>query len=158
MNAIVRPAARALVLDPDGRTLLVRYVNPDTGEHLWTTLGGGIDPSESLADAVRRELKEEAGLDAEIGPVIWTRREVYVWAGKTIDQREQFVLVRTPPFEPTPEIGRNGLLAEDVHELRWWTIAELEASDAVVYPTRLAHFLRALLAEGPPEQPIDVGV
>jgi 8-oxo-dGTP pyrophosphatase MutT (NUDIX family) len=158
VSAIVRPAARALVLDPEGRTLLVRYVNPDTGEHLWTTPGGGIDPSESLDDAVRRELKEEAGLEAEIGPVIWTRREVYLWAGKTIDQREQFVLVRAPAFEPTPQIGRNGLLAEDVHELRWWTLAELEASDAVVYPTRLAHFLRELLAEGPPDGPIDVGV
>jgi 8-oxo-dGTP pyrophosphatase MutT (NUDIX family) len=158
VSAIVRPAARALVLDPDDRTLLVRYVNPDTDEHLWTTPGGGIDPRESLADAVRRELKEEAGLDAEIGPVIWTRREVYVWAGKTIDQREQFVLVRTERFEPKPDIGRNGLLAEDVHELRWWTLAELEASDAVVYPTRLTHFLRRLLAEGPPAQPIDVGV
>jgi 8-oxo-dGTP pyrophosphatase MutT (NUDIX family) len=158
VSAIVRPAARALVLDPDGRTLLVRYVNPDTGEHLWTTPGGGIDPSESLADAVRRELKEEAGLKAEIGPLIWTRREVYDWAGKTIDQREQFVLVRTPSFEPTPEIGRNGLLAEDVHELRWWTLAELEASDAVVYPTRIAHFLRLLLEAGPPDEPIDVGV
>ena len=158
MSSIVRPAARALVLDPEGRTLLVRYVNPDSGEHLWTTPGGGIDPRESLADTVRRELKEEAGLDAELGPVIWTRREVYVWAGKTIDQREQFVLVRTPPFEPKPEIGRNGLLAEDVHELRWWTLAELEASDAVVYPRRLAHFLRELLETGPPEAPIDVGI
>jgi 8-oxo-dGTP pyrophosphatase MutT (NUDIX family) len=158
VSAIIRPAARALVLDPDDRTLLVRYVNPDTDEHLWTTPGGGIDPRESLADAVRRELKEEAGLDAEVGPVIWTRREVYVWAGKTIDQREQFVLVQTPPFEPKPEIGRNGLLAEDVHELRWWTLAELEASDAVVYPTRLAYFLRTLLENGPPDEPIDVGV
>jgi 8-oxo-dGTP pyrophosphatase MutT (NUDIX family) len=158
VSAIVRPAARALVVDPDGRTLLVRYVNPDTDEHLWTTPGGGIDPNESLADAVRRELREEAGLEAEIGPVIWTRREVYSWAGKIIDQREQFVLVRSPPFEPIPEIGPNGLLAEDVHELRWWTLAELEASDAVVYPTRLAHFLRELLTEGPPDEPIDVGV
>jgi 8-oxo-dGTP pyrophosphatase MutT (NUDIX family) len=158
VKAIVRPAARALVVDPDGRTLLVRYVNPDTGDHLWTAPGGGIDRRETLADAVRRELKEEAGLDAEIGPVIWKRREVYEWAGKTIDQREQFVLVRTLPFEPRPEIGSNGLLAEDVHELRWWTLAELEASDAVVYPTRLAYFLRRLLEQGPPEDPIDVGV
>jgi 8-oxo-dGTP pyrophosphatase MutT (NUDIX family) len=158
VSAIIRPAARALVLDPDDRTLLVRYVNPDTDEHLWTTPGGGIDPRESLADAVRRELKEEAGLDAEIGPVIWTRREVYVWAGKTIDQREQFVLVRTERFEPRPDIGRNGLLAEDVHELRWWTLGELEASDAVVFPTRLAYFLRELLEAGPPDEPIDVGV
>jgi 8-oxo-dGTP pyrophosphatase MutT (NUDIX family) len=158
VNAYLRPAARALVVDPHARVLLVRYVNPDTGGHFWTTPGGGIKPGEALEDAVRRELREETGLEAELGPVIWTRREVYVWTGHAIDQPEQFVLVRAPEFEPQPEIGHEGLVAEDVHELRWWTLAELEASDAVFYPTRLAHFLRELLEHGPPDEPIDVGV
>lgn len=158
MNAFLRPAARALVLDPNDRVLLVRYVNPDTGGHFWTTPGGGIKPAESLEDAIRRELREETGLDAELGPMIWTRREVYVWAGMTIDQPEQFILVRAPEFEPQPDIGLEGLEAEDVHELRWWTLEELEASDAVFYPTRLAHFLRQLIEHGPPHEPIDVGV
>jgi 8-oxo-dGTP pyrophosphatase MutT (NUDIX family) len=158
VSVFVRPAARALVLDPNDRVLLVRFVNPDTGRHFWTTPGGGIKPPESLEDAIRRELREETGLEAELGPLIWTRSEVYVWTGRTIDQPEQFVLVRAPEFEPQPDIGLDGLEAEDVHELRWWTLEELEASDAVFYPTRLAHFLRRLLEEGPPEEPIDVGV
>jgi 8-oxo-dGTP pyrophosphatase MutT (NUDIX family) len=158
VTAFLRPAARALVLDPNDRVLLVRYVNPDTGGHFWTTPGGGIKPAESLEDAIRRELREETGLDAELGPMIWTRREVYVWAGMTIDQPEQFILVRAPEFEPEPDIGLKGLAAEDVHELRWWTLEELEASDAVFYPTRLAHILRQLLEQGPPHEPNDVGV
>jgi 8-oxo-dGTP pyrophosphatase MutT (NUDIX family) len=158
VTAFLRPAARALVLDPNDRVLLVRYVNPDTGGHFWTTPGGGIKPAESLEDAIRRELREETGLDAKLGPMIWTRREVYVWAGMTIDQPERFILVRAPEFEPQPDIGLEGLEAEDVHELRWWTLEELEASDAVFYPTRLAHFLRQLIEHGPPHEPIDVGV
>jgi 8-oxo-dGTP diphosphatase len=159
VNAVVREAVRALVLDPDGRTLLVRFVNPDTGDHFWTTPGGGIDPGESPQETIRRELREETGLeDPEIGPVIWTRREVFPWAGQTVDQREQVVLVRTPAFEPRPGLGVERLAAEDVHEVRWWTLDEVERSDAVFYPTRMARFLRELLENGPPAEPIDVGI
>jgi ADP-ribose pyrophosphatase YjhB (NUDIX family) len=159
VNAIVREAVRALVLDPDGRALLVRFVNPDSGEQFWTTPGGGIDPGESLEDAIRRELREETGLeDPELGPVIWTRREVFPWAGRTLDQREQVVLVRAPAFEPKPSLGAERLAAEDVHEVRWWTLDEVEGSSETFYPTRLAHFLRGLLEDGPPNEPIDVGV
>jgi ADP-ribose pyrophosphatase YjhB (NUDIX family) len=159
VNVVVREAVRALVLDPDGRALLVRFVNPETGEQFWTTPGGGIIPGESLEEAIRRELREETGLeDPEIGPVIWTRREVFPWAGRTLDQREQMVLVRAPTFEPKPSLGAERLAAEDVHEVRWWSLAELEGANAVFYPTRLAHFLRQLLEEGPPDEPIDVGV
>jgi ADP-ribose pyrophosphatase YjhB (NUDIX family) len=159
VTAVVRPAVRALVLDPDDRVLLVRFVDPDTGAEFWTTPGGGVDEGEAMEDAIRRELREEAGFeDPEIGPVIWTRREVFPWAGQTLDQREQVVLVRASAFEPEPALGPDGLAAENVHEVRWWTLEEVEASDAIFYPNRLAHFLRQLLEEGPPPEPIDVGI
>jgi ADP-ribose pyrophosphatase YjhB (NUDIX family) len=159
VTAVVREAARALVLDPENRVLLVRFVNPDTGAEFWTTPGGGVDPGERLEEALRRELREETGLDdIELGPVVWTRREVFPWAGRTLDQREQVVLVRAPAFEPRPALGREGLAAEDVHEVRWWTVSEIAASEATFYPTRLAHFLRELLTAGPPDEPIDVGI
>jgi 8-oxo-dGTP pyrophosphatase MutT (NUDIX family) len=159
VTTVAREAARALVLDPDDRVLLVRFVNPDTGEQFWATPGGGIDPGEGLEDALRRELREEAGIETfELGPVVWTRREVFPWAGKTLDQSEQIVLVHVPALEPQPQLTAEQLAAEGVHELRWWTLPELEASEASFYPRRIAPFLRLLLEEGPPRTPIDVGI
>lgn len=153
---VVRPAVRAVVLDAEDRVLLMRFVNPDTGATFWTTPGGGLDDGETLEDGLRRELREEAGLDDFVpGPVIWTRREVFPWAGRTLDQRETFVLVRVPSFDVRPTVD---LAAEDVHEHRWWTVDELEASDEIFYPSRLAALLHDLLENGPPPEPIDAGV
>ena len=56
----IRPAARAIVLDPDDRILLVRFQFPHGT--FWATPGGGIEPGETPEEAVRRELAEEAGL------------------------------------------------------------------------------------------------
>jgi 8-oxo-dGTP diphosphatase len=159
MTRLVREGVRALVLDHDDRVLLVRMVEPKTGEEWWVTPGGGIDPDEQPARALRRELQEETGLaEFELGPVVWTRREVFPWAGKTLDQSEQIFLVRVPGFEPRPLLSTAQLADEGVHELRWWTVEELATSDANFAPRRIVHFLRKLLEEGPPKAPVDVGV
>jgi len=155
----VREAVRGLVLDPADRVLLVRFVNPESREEFWATPGGGLDPGEELEAGLRRELQEETGLeDVEIGPVIWTRRHVFPWAGRTLDQRERVALVRAPAFEPSPALTPAQLVAEGVHEVRWWTMGELAVSDATFAPRRIVRLIRQLLEEGPPAAPIDVGV
>jgi len=42
--------------------------------------------------------------------------------------------------------------------VRWWTLAELEAKDAIFAPRRLPLLVRELLLHGPPKEPVDVGV
>jgi ADP-ribose pyrophosphatase YjhB (NUDIX family) len=146
------------VLDPDGRILLVRFEFP--AQTVWATPGGGIEAGETHADAIRRELEEETGLvDPEVGPPLWTRLHVIPFIGGHWDgQREQYHLVRTASFAPRPRLTWEQLHAEYVFELRWWTLEELERTDAVFAPRRLPELVAALLRDGPPAEPIDAGV
>jgi 8-oxo-dGTP pyrophosphatase MutT (NUDIX family) len=61
VSSVRRDAVRALILDPDERVLLVRFVHPKTGAEFWTTPGGGLEPDEDPEAALRRELREETG-------------------------------------------------------------------------------------------------
>jgi 8-oxo-dGTP diphosphatase len=155
----IRPAARAVVLDPDGRILLVRFVFP-TGT-LWATPGGGIEAGETPEEAIWRELLEETGLaGGAVGPAIWTRLHIVPFIGGQWDgQHEQYHVVRTPAFEPEPRLSWEQLNAEYVFELRWWTLDELEeAAETTFSPRRLPELVRDLIRDGPPSEPIDVGV
>jgi len=57
---LIMAGAGVLVLDEAGRLLLQKRV--DNG--LWGLIGGAMEPGESLEQTARRELKEEAGLEA----------------------------------------------------------------------------------------------
>jgi double-stranded uracil-DNA glycosylase len=155
LEPIDRPAVRALVLDREQRVLLVKFVDV-VGQVWWATPGGGIAEGESHDQTLRRELAEELGLrEFEPGPEIWTREHTFAWMGRILRAREHIHLVRVEEHEPKPTVD---LPAEGVHELRWWSLAELEAAEETLVPRRLAHFLRKLLEQGPPASPVDVGV
>ncbi|MCU1509338.1 MAG: 8-oxo-dGTP diphosphatase [Actinomycetota bacterium] len=57
MPPVLRIAA-ALIHDPDGRMLLVRK----RGTTMWMQPGGKLEPDETAADCLARELGEELGL------------------------------------------------------------------------------------------------
>ena len=155
LDPIERAAVRALVLDRRNRTLLVQF-RDRSGRSWWATPGGGADAGESLEETIRRELAEEAGLfEFELGPEIWTRDHTFAWFGRIYRQRERIHVVRVGDHEPAPTID---LAAEHVHEIRWWTLAELEASSEELVPRTLAARLRELLEHGPPPAPVDVGI
>lgn len=147
----LRDAVRALVLDPAGRTLLVRF--EDAFGSWWSTPGGGVEPGESDQHALVRELAEECGLAGfEPGPLIWTREHWLVDTARWGGQRERHYLVQTETFEPAPGFTDAELAAEGVHEVRWFALDELER--LTTGPLRLAELVRAVLRDGPPSQPL----
>lgn len=144
LEPVDRQAVRGLVLDPAGRVLLTRFAHPVTGEVWWATAGGGVDPGESDEQALRRELHEEAGIDAfELGPVVHRREHTFAWARTLYHQYERFYLVRVDAFEPTPTID---LVPEGVTEVRWWTRDELAAPPERLVPDDLPELVRTLTA------------
>lgn len=58
------------VIAGDGRVLLCRVAQGYPGAGRWTLPGGGIDFGEDPRDAVLREIHEETGLRAELGPLL----------------------------------------------------------------------------------------
>jgi TDG/mug DNA glycosylase family protein len=150
-----RQAVRALLVDRARRVLLVRFEN-GYGNHWWATPGGGIDSGETHEQALERELAEEVGLvGAAIGPELWHREQVFAWFGRLLHQRESVFLVEVDEHDVRPSVD---LVAEGVHDHRWWTLDELEATGDVLVPLRLPELVRELFLIGPPAEPIDAGL
>jgi 8-oxo-dGTP pyrophosphatase MutT (NUDIX family) len=153
---IPRQAARAVLLDPDNRVLLLKVVNQRTDAAWWVTPGGGLNPGESPADGLLRELREEIGLiEASVDRPLWENHRYFRQAGQVYSQDETFFLVRADPFAVDmagiDEFERGTQVGH-----RWWSLGELRETGERVYPRGLAGLLAELLAKGPPPQPISI--
>lgn len=146
-----RQAARVLLLDGD-RVLLVAHA-PDADRRVWTAPGGGLDPGEDHVAAARREVHEELGVDVDVGPWVWHRRVVFCFRGLWLDQDERWYLATAPTIDAT----RAPLDDPGALRARWWSLAELTATDDTLAPAALPTHLADLLRDGPPAAPRDVG-
>ena len=102
-HLITRPTSRILLVNPLDQVLLFTTGEQDeeTGRPFWFTPGGGLEPGESHEEAGRRELREETGLDAPMGPCIWLRSHTWYWAPNDawIQSVERYFLVRAGSIE-----------------------------------------------------------
>lgn len=154
-NPIPREAARVLLLDAADRVLLVRGSDPGRpGSRYWYTLGGGLDPGESVVGAAVRELYEETGLQADpadLGEPLWYDVTDFPYDGRWYRQRQAFFVVRVPAWEVPDTIAPDE--EHYIHEHRWWSLDEIVASQESIYPLDLADTLRRLVgrvADGTP--------
>lgn len=67
VGAVILVSAEAEGASP-GVVLIRRRFPPLAGR--WSVPGGGLETGETLADGLAREVREETGLDVEVGPVI----------------------------------------------------------------------------------------
>lgn len=98
-----RVAAGALFFDEEGRVLLVK----PTYKEGWDIPGGYVEPGETPTEACAREVREELGLDREVGALLvadWAPSEsegdkiLFVFDGGLITEGH-FRTIKLPPEE-----------------------------------------------------------
>jgi 8-oxo-dGTP pyrophosphatase MutT (NUDIX family) len=145
----VRLAGRVIAIDPGGRVLLLHYDDPPPkGDH-WTTPGGGVEGDEDFYQAAGREVVEETGwTDVAIAPA-----EVLVdvnvqWSGsrgELVRQHDHYFIGRVPDERrPLGDVAAMHV-SDGISGHRWWTLAELDATDEHIYPEELADLVRTEL-------------
>lgn len=103
----------AAVIEDEHRFLVTRR---QPGTHLagmWEFPGGKVDPDETHVTALRRELREELGVEAEVGELL--HRTPHEYTERTV---ELYFYRCTLTGAPRPLLGQ---------EMRWVSRAELRS-------------------------------
>ena len=154
----VRRSGRVILADTENRILLIAY-RGNLDPLYWITPGGGIDATESPAQAAVRELGEETGVlltPAELGPQVATASghlDIPGWLSGEF--REDYFFHRLDTAGAA--LDTSGLLhyeSASIVEYRWWSPDELARTDQTVYPLGLTGLLGGLLAGRIPPEPI----
>lgn len=117
------PAVCGLVLDDEGRVLLGRRAHePVAGT--WDILGGFMDEWEQPLDTLRRELREETGLEIEPLRFVGAVSDRYGPDGNAT--LNLCWTARIVSGELTP--------ADDVSELRWFAPDRLPRAEELAFP------------------------
>ena len=137
-QGILHRAVSVFLLDSQGRLLLQRRA---TGKYhsggLWSnTCCGHPGPGESVAQAARRRLREELGIEAELSPLLRFQYRAELEGGLTEHELDHVFLGR---FDGIPHPDPN-----EVSAWSWNSPSDLEAAMASS-PAEYTVWLRLLL-------------
>lgn len=143
MNPI-RPAPKAIIV-AEGKLLALKMRD---GEDFWYMLpGGGVHLGETLHEALTREVREETGVEVEIGPLRFVRD--YIAKNHEFAEEDPNVHQVEYMFEcrivDGAALGRGSDLDKDQVGLDWLPVASLE--EFRLYPKTIRPLIGRMHAE-----------
>ena len=124
-----------MVVDRDGRVLLGRRARPPY-EGRWDLPGGFLDEAEHPLDALRRELREETGLEVE------PEHFLGAWLDRYADEPDDAAPWTLNLYWTARAVSGDARAADDVAELRWFGPDELPPDDEIAF-ANVVQVLRA---------------
>lgn len=113
-------AAVSSVLIKNNEILLVKRKYPP-GAGKWSIPGGVVEAGEKIAEAARRELLEETGLDAEAAGIIWVLNNIVYDSEKRVIYHYLIVDVLFDPSTIRGSLRPGG----DTDDARWFKLSDL---------------------------------
>jgi 8-oxo-dGTP diphosphatase len=114
------PTASGVVNDGEGRVLLSRRAHePSAGK--WDLPGGFLEEGEHPLDALRRELREEAGIGLADERLLGIWMDSYEYEGRVVPTLNIYYSARIADGVPEPN--------DDVAELRWFAGDEIPVNE-----------------------------
>ncbi len=121
MSSLLHPhpliGVSAIIFDQDERVLLIQRGKPPASG-FWHVPGGKLEAGESLVEGVRREVKEETGLDVDIGPIM-----------AVVERRQEgfhYVIIDFLAQLADTNQTHHLIAADDASDARWVTEDELD--------------------------------
>lgn len=109
---------KALLKNSEGKFLLIRRSPekyPEVGAR-WDIVGGRIEPGSPLLENLKREIKEEVGLDLKKAPKLIAAQDILRVSGRHVVR-----LTYLASIEGEPQLDN------DHSEFRWFTLEEMRA-------------------------------
>lgn len=120
------------ILYKDGK-LFGQRLHKSTGDW-WCTPGGGVDPMESLHDALRREMVEETGIEPVIGRLLLIQQFATndITSHKSQEQLEFFFLIENTDDYESVILENTSHGEEEVAEFGFVNPAEANLLPAIL--------------------------
>ena len=114
------PAVAACVFDDDKRVLLIQR-GQDPAKGKWSFPGGAIRVGETLADALKREVKEECGIEVKMVELLEGVSRIVYDSSRLVQYHYVIFDYLCKP------VGGQLNASSDAADARWFSIGELKS-------------------------------